>query len=151
MTLDGPILYQVGSWLGINVMWLKPILVPIAIWLDDFFGNGNPIDEKKWWLDLEVIGRRSFKYDPENHVESAKGVNRPMIKKNKKQTRDDNIAHFPASTLPQPDMMEPYPTDRKLGLKLASEAETVEQGLLRRKNGGKVPETYIPSYKNAVK
>jgi reductive dehalogenase len=57
-TWDGPITQQVGSWLGINVTWLKPILAPIAIWLDDFFGNGNPLDEKKWWLDLEVIGKR---------------------------------------------------------------------------------------------
>jgi reductive dehalogenase len=151
MTLDGPILHQIGSWLGINAMWLKSVLAPIAIWLDDIAGNGNPVDEKKWWLDLEVMGKRSFKYDPENYVEAAKGVNRPMINKHKKQRGDDNIAYFPASTLPPPDMMGPYPTDRKLGLKLASEAETVEQGLLRRKNGGKIPETYVPSYQSDKK
>jgi ferredoxin len=146
-TWDGPITHQVGSWLGINVTWLKPILAPIAIWLDDFFGNGNPLDEKKWWLDLEVIGKRSFKYDPENYVEAAKGVNRPAIKPNKKRRGGDNIAHFPASTLPPPDMLGPYPTDRKLGLKIAREAETVAQAKDRRKAGGEIPKTYIPSYR----
>ncbi len=145
-TWDGPITHQIGSWLGINAIWLKPILAPLAIWLDDFFGNGNPVDEKKWWLDLEVIGKRSFKYDTENHVEAAKGVNRPPIQPRKKQRGTDNIAYFPASTLPPPDMMGPYPTDRKLGLKIAREAETVAQAKARRKVGGKIPKTYIPNY-----
>ena len=146
-TLDGPITHQIGSWLGINATWLKPILAPVAIWLDDFLGNGNTVDEKKWWLDLEVMGKRSFKYDTENYVEVAKGVNRPAIKPNKKPRGNDNIAHFPASTLPPPDIKGPYPTDRKLGLKIAKEAETVEQAKARRRMGGKIPETYIPNYK----
>ena len=145
-TWDGPLLHQIGSWLGVNAMWLKPILAPIAIWLDDVLGNGNPIDEKKWWLDLEVIGKRSFRYDAENTVEAAKGTNRPMIDPGKKPRGADNIAHFPASTLPPPLMMEPCPTARKLGLKIAAEAETVEEGLKRRAEGGPIPETYIPSY-----
>jgi reductive dehalogenase len=145
-TWDGPITHQIGSWLGINATWLKPFLVPVAIWLDDFFCNGNTVDEKKWWLDLEVLGKRSFKYDPENYVEVAKGVNRPTIQPNKKQRGDDNIAYFPASTLPPPDIKGPYPTDRKLGLRIAQEAETVDEAKTRRKLGGKVPETYIPNY-----
>ena len=132
-------------------MWLKPILAPLAIWLDDALGNGNPVDEKKWWLDLEVMGKRSFRYDPENYVEEAKAANRPMIDPKKKPRGADNIAHFPASTLPPPLMMSPCPTDRKLGLKIAAEAETVEQALARRARGGKMPETYIPSYRNEEK
>ena len=145
-TWDGPITHQVGSWLGINATWLKPILAPVAIWLDDVFGNGNPLDQKKWWLDLEVMGRRSFKYDTENYVETAKGVNRPLIEPDKKQRGLDNIAYFPASTLPPPDMKRCYPTDRKLGLKIAREAETVAQAKERREVGGQIPETYIPNY-----
>lgn len=146
-TWDGPIAHQIGSWLGINATWLKPILAPISIWLDDFFGNGNTLDEKKWWLDLEVIGKRSFKYDTENYVEAAKGVNRPQIQPGKKWRGSDNIAYFPASTLPPPDYKGPYPTDRKLGLEIAKEAETVDEAKARRKKGGKMPDTYIPSYK----
>ncbi|NQV55193.1 MAG: Fe-S protein [Rhodospirillales bacterium] len=138
-TWDGPILDRIGSWLGINAMWLKPILAPLAIWLDDALGNGNPVDAKKWWLDLEVIGERSFKYDPKNHVERAKGANRPMIDPKKKVNKAENIAYFPASTLPPPDLMAPFPTDRKLGLKLAREAETVAEALARRARNKKKP------------
>ena len=43
--------------------------------------------------------------------------------------------------------MGPYPTDRKLGLELAAEAETVEEALARRAAGGEMPAMYIPSYK----
>ena len=57
------------------------------------------------------------------------------------------MAHFPASTLPPPNMLGPYPTDRKLGLKIAKEAETVAQAKDRRKAGGEIPKTYIPSYR----
>ena len=56
-------------------------------------------------------------------------------------------AYFPASTLPPPDLMAPYPTDRKLGLELAAQAETVEEALVRRAAGGAMPASYIPSYK----
>lgn len=150
-TWDGPLLHQVGSWLGVNAMWLKPVLAPFAIWLDDVLGNGNPIDAKKWWLDLEVMGKRTFRYDAQNFIVEAKGTNRPLIDPKKKPKAKDNIAYFPASTLPPPDMMGPYPTDRKLGLKIAAEAETVEQGIARRAAGGKMPDTYIPSYKTVEK
>ena len=145
-TWDGPLLHQVGSWLGVNAMWLKPVLAPLAIWMDDKLGQGNPVDEKKWWLDLEVMGDKSFRYDPNNYTIAAEGVNRPMIDPAKKPKSVDNIALFPASTLPPPDLVGPGPTDRKLGLKLATEAETVEQALVRRAAGGEMPPTYRPSY-----
>jgi ferredoxin len=144
-TLDGPLLDRAGSWLGINAMWLKPILAPFAIWLDDKLGHGNPNDKKKWWLDLEVMGKRTFRYDPNNEVVEAKGANRPMIDP-KKKIRDVKIAYYPASTLPPPDLMAAFPTDRKRALEMAEEAETVEQALKRRAEGGAPPETYTASY-----
>ena len=149
-TWDGPLFHQIGSWLGINAMWLKPILIPIAIWLDDKLANGNPVDQKKWWLDLEVIGKRSFKYDPNNYVVAAKNTNRPKINPKKKKLKKDNIAYFPASTLPPPDMLKPFPTDRQLGLKIARRAETVKVAIERRKSGGKIPNEYIPSYEKKL-
>ena len=145
-TWDGPLLHQIGSWMGINARWFKPILAPIAIWLDDFLGHGNPVDKKKWWLDLEVMGKRSFQYDPENYVEVANAANRPMINTQKKKRDTDNIAHFPASTLPPPDIRGPCPTDRKLGLEIAKKAETAAEGRKRRQAGGNIPPTYIPNY-----
>jgi ferredoxin len=145
-TWDGPLLHRLGSWLGINALWLKPVLAPIAIWLDDLLGNGNPVDAKKWWLDLEVIGKRSFKYDPQNYVVAARDANRPKIDPKRKISPDKNIAYYPASTLPPPDQLTPCPTDRKAGLELAAQAETVEEALDRRARGGKIPDMYIPSY-----
>ncbi|MCZ6763684.1 MAG: Fe-S protein [Alphaproteobacteria bacterium] len=145
-TWDGPLLHQAGSWLGINALWLKPLLAPIAIWLDDALGNGNPNDAKKWWLDLEVMGKRSFQYDPKNYTVQAKGANRPMIEPKKKVNHDLKFAYYPASTLPPPDLMGPYPTDRKLGIEMAAQAETVDEALARRARGGKMPDTYIPSW-----
>lgn len=150
-TWDGPPLHRLGSWLGINAMWLKPLLAPFAIWLDDVLGNGNPIDAKKWWLDLEVIGARSFKYDPRNYVVNARGANRPRIDPKKKVNPDIAIAYYPASTLPPPDLMAPFPPDRKSGLEMAARAETVEQALARRARGGKIPDMYIPAYRNDVR
>ncbi|MCB1436971.1 MAG: 4Fe-4S dicluster domain-containing protein [Rhodobiaceae bacterium] len=145
-TWDGPLLHRAGSWLGLHALWAKPVLAPLAIWLDDKLKFGNPNDAKKWWMDMEVIGASSFRYDPKNHVEEAKGANRPGIDPQKKVNPDRGIAHYPASTLPPPDLFGPYPTDRKLGLEMAANAETVEQALARRARGGKIPDAYIPSY-----
>jgi reductive dehalogenase len=145
-TWDGPLLHRAGSWLGINAMWMKPFLAPFAVWMDDVLGNGNPVDSKKWWLDLEVIGKKSFKYDPSNYVVEAKAANRIMIDPGKKIRKNPDIAYYPASSLPPPDLMGPYPTDRKKGLEMAKQIETVEQALERRAKGGKVPSIYTPSY-----
>ena len=145
-TWDGPLLHRFGSWLGINAMWMKPVLAPIAIWLDDVLGNGNPNDVKQWWLDLEVIGERSFKYNPNNYVVKAKDANRPKIDPSKRVNHDINIAYYPASMLPPPGLKGPYPIDRKKGLEMAAKAETVKEALERRARGGEIPEEYIPSY-----
>ncbi len=145
-TWDGPLLHRFGSWLGLHAMWAKPVLASIAVWLDDRLGNGNPVDAKKWWLDLEVVGERSFQYDSSHYVAQAKEANRPNIDPAKKINPDRGIAYYPACTLPPPDLMGPYPVDRKEGLEMAAKAETVESALARRARGGKIPEMYVPSY-----
>ena len=150
-TLDGPILHQLGSWLGVHARWLKPVLQPMAVWLDDRLGYGNPIDAKKWWLDLEVMGEKTFRYDPQNYVTHAHGANRPKINPEKKPPKDQKIAVFPASTLPPPDLFAPHPADHKLGLELAARAETVEEAVARVARGGAKPSTYVPSYETAKK
>ena len=44
-----------ASWLGVNAMWLKPLMVPIATFMDDWLGNGRRNPVKKWWLDHEIV------------------------------------------------------------------------------------------------
>ena len=39
--------------------------------IEDVLGYGNPINAKKWWLDLEVMGDKTFKYDPKNYTVAA--------------------------------------------------------------------------------
>lgn len=143
ITWDGPLLYRLGSWLGVNAMWMKPVLAPIAIWLDDLLGHGNPVDVKKWWLDLEVIGKRSFQYNSENYVVKARGANRLKIDPAKKVNVDRDIAYFPAITQAPPDFVGPYPPDRKMGLQYAAQAESPQQALARRAKGGKVPNMHV--------
>lgn len=149
VTWDGPLYARIGSWLGIHARWLKPVLAPLAIWLDDKIGNGNPVDAKKWWLDLEVIGDQCNKPDANNYCDI------PTVGINRKQLRTEHyidpkvhrIAYFPASKVPPPDVEGPYPTDRKAGLEIAARAESVEQALQRRARGGPVPEEYIVRWK----
>ncbi len=53
---DGPLLTRAASWLGVNAMFLKPLMVPIAAWADDALGNGRRNPAKKWWFDHEIVG-----------------------------------------------------------------------------------------------
>ncbi len=144
VTWDGPLLTRLGSWLGVNAMWLKPYLAPLGIWLDDKLGHGNPNDAKKWWLDLEVSGEKCHQPDPNNVcVLPPQGVNRKYIRPDRKiDPQDQKIAYFPASVVPPPTDPGPFPADRELGLTLAAKAESVEQARERRRRGGPPPEEY---------
>jgi ferredoxin len=136
-TLDGPLHVQIGSWLGVNAMWLKPLLVPLSVWLDDKLGHGNPNLDKKWWLDLEVVDGAS--------VEPKQGINvtkiLPYIDIVSKK-RKEKIAYYPASVLPPPGSKEPFPADRKAAMAMANNIETPEQAVERRQRGEPIPEHY---------
>ncbi len=147
VTWDGPWLHRLGSWFGLNVMWLKPYLAPLAIWLDDKLGQGNPNDAKKWWLDLEVKGGPCHEPVPENYCEVPDGANRKMIQPDKTfDPANQRIAYYPASVVPPPIHEGPFPADRKQGLKFAEEAETVEQAVERRRRGEPAPDSYRVSW-----
>jgi reductive dehalogenase len=118
---DGPILTRIASWCGVNAMWLKPFLVPIAVKLDDILGHGRINKVKKWWLDLEMkdgiavtpkrINRREI--DPKRTVDPAK----------------QKMAHYPARVMPPPVTDGPFPVDRKAAL--AEKMETAEEARRR--------------------
>ena len=136
---DGPIATQIASWCGINAFWLKPLLVPIAVKLDDVLGHGvrNPV--KKWWLDLEIVDGVC--------VEPRKGVNQRDLDVNRKiDLKKHKIGYYHANMMPPPNSSGmPINVIRKEGLAAAIKVETVKEALARRAAGGALPEHYIPT------
>ena len=135
---DGPITTQVASWCGVNAFWLKPVLVPLAVKLDDMLGHGVRNPQKKWWLDLEIVDGVC--------VEPTKGVNQRDLDINRKiDVQKHKVAYYHANMMPPPNtsgMVQPV--TRKEGLAAAEHVETLEQALQRRASGGGIPEHYIP-------
>lgn len=131
ITWDGPWLTRIGSWAGINLHWLKPYLAPAAIWLDDKLGHGNPVDAKKWWLDLEVAGEQCHTFDPNNYCVEVKGSNRRMIDPSRSAPSQQKIAFYPPEVMPPPIAEYAVPADRAKGLLIASDAETVDEAKAR--------------------
>jgi reductive dehalogenase len=134
---DGAWLIRASSWLGVNAMWLKPALVPIAAWLDDKLGYGKRNPAKKWWFDHEIINGKTV---------AARGANQRDI--NPKRHIDParhKIAYYPAAVMPAPDTPTPVKPDRKAALALASELETPEQAIKRADQGQTTPWHYRPT------
>ncbi len=46
VTADGSLLHRIGTWFGVHARWLKPLMVPIAVFLDDKLGFGKKSVEK---------------------------------------------------------------------------------------------------------
>lgn len=132
---DGSLLHRVGTWLGINAPWLKPIMVPIAVKLDDTlgFGKRNPI--KRWWQDLEMIDGKIRKPRATNE----RDINPEADVSGQKSP----IGYYNAADMPAPDASEPLPVNHKQAIQRASLIETVAQAKERRSKGGARPAHYI--------
>ena len=115
VTKDGPLVQRIASWLGINAMWLKPLLIPIAVWLDDFLGMGTRVKSQKWWLDLE--------YRDDRLVRPLKGSNQRDISPDKPHPKNQKVAIYPPEDLPPGDCPDSFPVDRKAALKKGEDAE----------------------------
>jgi ferredoxin len=134
---DGPILARIASWLGIHAMWLKPVLVPIATWLDDRIGNGRRNPVKKWWFDHEIVDGTTI---------AAKGTNQRDLDPGRKlDPAKQTIAFYHASMMPPPDAAGPYPLDRKAALAAARLVESPAEAKQRKVAGGAVPGHYLPT------
>ncbi len=116
VTAEGPALVRAASWLGVNAMWAKPALVPLATRLDDALGQGRRNPAKKWWFDLEVVdgvcvapaGSNERDIDPSREISADK----------------QRMAYYPAEAMPPGDHLDPWPLDRKAALAMAEELET---------------------------
>ncbi len=138
VTGDGAILERIASWCGINARWLKPLLVPIAVRLDDWLGKGKRNPLKKWWFDLEVID--------DICVAPLKGVSqRDLDLDHKIDPANQKMAYYQAHMMPVPNDLRPQPVDRKLAMAEAANLETPVDAALRRGRAGKVRAQYIPT------
>ncbi len=138
VTIDGPLVTRIASWCGIHAFWLKPLLVPIAVWLDDALGNGKRNPVKKWWFDLEIIDGVC--------VEPLHGTNRRDLDLSRNtDPAKQKMAIYHADMMPVPNDLRPQPVDRKTARKALALVETAEQALARLARGGAPPAHYRPT------
>ncbi len=135
---DGALLTRMASWLGVNAMWLKPLMVPIATWADDALGNGmrNPV--KKWWFNHEVVdgvtvdppkGTNERDIDPAREVDAAK----------------QKMAYYTAAQMPPPDMQNAVVVARKEAMAMGAELETPDEAQQRHATGAPALVHYVPT------
>ncbi len=135
VTSDGPILERVASWCGINARFLKPLLVPIAVKLDDVLEHGKRNPAKKWWFDLEVIDKVC--------VEPVKGINkRELNLEHALDPEKQKMAYYLANMMPVPNDLNPQPVDRKAAIASAASLERLAEAAARKSGGGAAPATY---------
>jgi reductive dehalogenase len=134
---DGALLTRMASWLGVNAMWLKPLMVPIATFMDDWLENGKRNPAKKWWFDHELV----------NGVAVApKGTNQRDIEPDRKvDPAQQKMAVYHASMMPPPDELGPVEVDRKAAMAAGALLETPSQARQRVVAGGAAPPHYSPT------
>jgi hypothetical protein len=113
VTRDGPWAIRLANWIGVNAPALAPLLIPVAVWLDDVLGYGKRVAEQKWWLDHEYVDGR---------IVMAPGVNRRDIEPRKPVPKRHRVALYPAENLPPGDARGSVPVDRKEALAKGDEA-----------------------------
>jgi ferredoxin len=138
VTADGPILERLASWCGINARWLKPVLVPIAVWLDDYLGKGKRNPVKKWWFDLEVVD--------DVCIEPVKGVSQRELNLSRKlDPAKQKMAYYPASMMPVPNDLSPQPVDRKAAMAIGEVLESPVAAAIRAGRGQAAPDYNSPT------
>ncbi len=137
VSADGALLHRVGTWLGIHAFWLRPIMVPIAVYLDDRlrFGWRNPI--KRWWQDLEMVDGAAVR---------PKGVNERDLDPNADTSGYKSpVGYYHAADMPPPNAKQPVPANHREAIKRAAMLEGVNAAAARHQRKGEMPAHYIPT------
>lgn len=137
VSADGSLLHRVGTWLGVHARWLKPLMVPIAVLLDDKLGFGKRNLVKKWWLDLEIVDGVCVvpKATNERDIDLAKDISGDK----------SPVGYYSANVMPPPNSSEAVPLNHREAIKRGEELESVSAAFVRYKNKGKKPAHYIPT------
>ncbi len=137
VTADGSLLHRVGTWLGVHARWLKPIMVPIAVLLDDSLGFGKRNLLKKWWLDLEIV---------DGVCVLPKATNQRDIDMKKDISGDKSpVGYYSANVMPPPNSREAVLLNHREAVKRGEELETVSAAKTRHQDMGERPAHYIPT------
>lgn len=137
VSADGSWAHRVGTWLGIRAFWLKPLMTPIAVYLDDFlkFGWRNPV--KRWWQDLEMVDGVAVR---------PRGTNERDLDVSADTCGGKSpVGYYHAADMPPPDADAPTPTHHRQAIERGRLIETVEEARARRERGGKRPSHYLPT------
>ena len=136
VTADGALVHRVGTWLGVNARWLKPLLVPIAVSLDDRLGFGKRNLLKRWWLDLEIV---------DGEARTPKGTNERDLDLNADTTGVRSpVGYYHAADMPPPGADAPHVANHRLAIERAAMIEAPTAARQRRESGGARPAHYIP-------
>ncbi|MDP6972707.1 MAG: 4Fe-4S dicluster domain-containing protein [Pseudomonadales bacterium] len=142
VSADGVVLHRVANWLGINAHWLKAVIIPMVVKLDDWLGFGKRNAVKRWWLDLEVVG--------EQVVEPRATNERDIDPEASVRQQKSPVGYYHANEMPAPDAQDPVPVNHKDAVARAAALETPEQALRRYAEGGVAPSIYTPVTESAI-
>jgi reductive dehalogenase len=111
--LEGLMGERMALWASVHLPFSRKWL---AI-LDDKLGRGRRNPTKRWWFDLEIV-------EGKTQVPRIGTNERDLNFDNILDPASEKIAHYPADMNPAPDQKEPFPPDRKEGLRRARLAES---------------------------
>ena len=138
VSADGALVHRVGTWLGVHAFWLKPLLVPVAVYLDDLFRFGWRNSVKRWWQDLEMIDGVA--------VKPRAGVNERDLDFDADTTgRKSPVGYYHANDMPPPSAEAPVPVNHRAAVDRANLIETVDAARTRRARDGAKPAHYVPA------
>ena len=137
VSADGALVHRVGTWLGVHAFWLKPLLVPLAVHLDDLFRFGWRNSVKRWWQDLEMVDGVA--------VKPPAGVNERDLDFTADTTgRKSPVGYYHAADMPAPNAVQAKPINHRAAVERAKLIETVDAAVARRAQGGEKPAHYVP-------
>jgi reductive dehalogenase len=134
---EGLVGYRLALWVATNFPSTRRLLAN----LDDKLGRGsiNPI--KRWWSDLEVVGGKVTK----PNLINRRGLDVKKADSFKSNPGKQKIAYNHANTLPPPNWLVQFPTNRPAEIESAQSLETPALALERVARGGAKPAHYTPT------
>ena len=134
---DGALLTRVASWCGVNAMWLKPVMVPIATWLDDWLATASAIRPS--------AGGSTTRSSTASRSRRRRPTSATSIPQRKVDPASQKMAYYHANMMPPPNEPAAHPVDRKAAMAAKELLETPAQARARVAAGGSTPSHYRPT------